>query len=284
MDENDDTAIKSAVRDRYAEHALEKTSCCSSSCCGGSSPAGLDASTAESGDYGAAELAAIPSDADLGLGCGNPLAFDSIREGETVVDLGSGGGIDCFIAARRTGPTGRVIGIDMTPEMVALARRNAAGGGYENVEFRLGEIEALPIADDTADLIISNCVINLVPDKHQAFAEAFRVARPGGRISVSDIVTSAPLPGVLRESVTAYVACLAGAATLDDYLAAVADAGFGDIEIVSDRQYAMDADEVAAWVSALAADLPAGIDTSEALAVGTLFHSVTVRAVKPAQS
>ena len=281
MDDTNATDIKTAVRDRYAEHARTKTSCCPSSCCGGAGSASPETMPIDTCGYGSADLAAVPEDADLGLGCGKPLAFDTIRQGETVVDLGSGGGIDCFIAARRTGPTGRVIGVDMTPEMVALARRNAARGGYDNVEFRLGEIEALPIADDTADLIISNCVVNLVPDKHRAFAEAFRVARPGGRISVSDIVTSAPLPDVFRESLGAYVACLAGAAPIDDYMAAIADAGFDEIEVVSDRQYAMDGDEVAAWLGALAEGPPSDVDRSEALAVGSLFHSVTVRAVKP---
>ena len=174
---NEQDTIKDAVRDRYAGHAVNKTSCC----CSGSSCCGPTTATAvPDGSYAPGDLSALPADADLGLGCGNPLAFESLAEGETLIDLGSGGGIDCFLAARKVGPTGRVIGIDMTPEMIALARRNAAQGGYTNVEFRLSEVESMSVPDDTADIVISTCVINLVPDKHAAFAEAFRVTRPAG--------------------------------------------------------------------------------------------------------
>jgi SAM-dependent methyltransferase len=286
MGPHDDTTIKDAVRDRYAGHAVTKTSCCpGSTCCGQASAlsATPGATAIAPGSYNADDLAAIPGDADLGLGCGNPLALESLAEGETVVDLGSGGGIDCFLAARKVGPTGRVIGVDMTPEMIALARRNAERGGYTNVEFRLGEIEALPLADDTADIVISNCVINLVPDKRRAFAEAFRVTKPGGRISVSDIVTSEPLPALARESVAAYVSCLGGASTLDDYLAAISEAGFTDIRVVSDVAYAMDDDEADALASSFGVNIPVGIDSDEARRVAKLFHSVTVQAVKPAE-
>jgi SAM-dependent methyltransferase len=276
MSAHDDITIKEAVRDRYAGHAVTKTSCCGeSSCCGGETTAVVP------GSYDPAELATLPGDADLGLGCGNPLALESLSEGETVVDLGSGGGIDCFIAARKVGPTGRVIGVDMTPEMIALARRNAERGGIANVEFRLGEIEALPLADGTADIVISNCVINLVPDKRRAFAETFRVLRPGGRISVSDIVTTEPLPELARESVAAYVACLGGASTLDDYLAAVSEAGFIDVRVASDAAYAIDDEEADALASSFGADLPADLGPDEARHIAKLFHSVTVQAVKP---
>ncbi len=279
MQEND--AIKDAVRDRYAGHAREKTSCCGpgSSCCGGSTAVGT---AVPDGAYDATDLGALPGDADLGLGCGNPLALESLAEGETVVDLGSGGGIDCFIAAKKVGPTGRVIGIDMTPEMVALARRNAARGGYENVKFRLSEVENMPLADDTADIVISNCVINLVPDKPRAFAEAFRVTKPGGRLSVSDIVTSGPLPGFARKSVAAYVACLGGASTLDDYLGAIRGAGYADVRVVSDVAYATDDDSADALASELGAGLPGDIAPDEVRRIAKLFHSVTVHAVKPA--
>jgi SAM-dependent methyltransferase len=280
MGTHNDTTIKEAVRDRYAGHAVTKTSCCGGgSCCGDSAATG--ATAVVPGSYDPAELDALPGDADLGLGCGNPLALESLAEGETVVDLGSGGGIDCFLAARRVGPTGRVIGVDMTPEMIALARSNAKRGGITNVEFRLGEIEALPVADGTADIVISNCVINLVPDKHRAFAETFRITRPGGRISVSDIVTTQPLPELARESVAAYVACLGGASTLEDYLGAIKEAGFADVRVVSDTAYAMDDDEADALASSFGADLPGTLDADEARRVAKLFHSVTVQAHRP---
>ncbi|MDO8846860.1 MAG: arsenite methyltransferase [Coriobacteriia bacterium] len=276
---NEQDTIKDAVRDRYAGHAVNKTSCCGSgsSCCGPTA-----ATAVPDGAYDLGDLSALPADADLGLGCGNPLAFESLAEGETVIDLGSGGGIDCFLAARKVGPTGRVIGIDMTPEMIALARRNAAQGGYTNVEFRLSEVESMSVPDDTADIVISNCVINLVPDKHAAFAEAFRVTKPGGRLSVSDIVTTEPLPELARESVAAYVACLGGASVLDDYLAAIRDAGYTDVRVTSDVAYAMDDEEADALASSFGIDVPAGLDEAEMRRVAKLFHSVTVQALKPA--
>jgi len=278
---HDDITIKEAVRDRYAGHAVTKTSCCGagSSCCGSSASAGT---AIPEGAYDAADLSALPADADLGLGCGNPLALESLAEGETIVDLGSGGGIDCFLAARKVGPAGRVIGVDMTPEMIALARRNAKRGGYDNVEFRLSEIEAIALPDDTADIVISNCVINLVPDKHAAFAEAFRITKPGGRLSVSDIVTSEPLPELARESVAAYVACLGGASVLDDYLGAIRDAGYTEVLVASDVAYAMEDEEADALTAAFGVDLPEGLSDDEVRRVAKLFHSVTVHARKPA--
>lgn len=230
--------IKQTVRDRYAGHAnatagaAADAGCCSgSSCCGGS--------TSESLGYSPEDLVLLPEGADLGLGCGNPHAMLDLKEGETVLDLGSGGGIDCFIAARRVGESGRVIGVDMTPEMLALARRNAASVGVDNVEFRLGEVEHLPVADGEVDVIISNCVINLVPDKHQAFREAHRVLKSGGRVSVSDIVTDGPVPDVVLESVDAYVACLSGASPIDEYLAAIEDAGFEEVTVAEQRGFAL---------------------------------------------
>ncbi|PKQ19394.1 MAG: arsenite S-adenosylmethyltransferase [Actinobacteria bacterium HGW-Actinobacteria-6] len=276
MNDHDPAAIKEAVRDRYAGHARTKTSCCAaSSCCGSTSTTSAEFLP----DYDAEELSAIPADADLGLGCGNPLALESVREGETVVDLGSGGGIDCFIAARKVGPTGRVIGIDMTPDMIALAQRNAARSGVTNVEFRLGEIEALPIDDGTADLVISNCVINLVPDKSRAFAEALRILKPGGRLSVSDIITTAPLPEAARRSVGAYVACLGGAMVLDEYLDAAREAGFTDVHVASASAYATDEQEAAELLAAF--DYGAGVSHEEALAAAQLFKSITVQALRP---
>jgi arsenite methyltransferase len=220
--------VKKAVRDNYGQIA-RKGSCGS---CGTATAKELQSQRL---GYEASALDAIPDEADLGLGCGNPTAFAGLQPGEVVLDLGSGGGIDCFLAASAVGPTGRAIGVDMTPEMVERARAAAARGGYENVEFRLGELENLPVADASVGVIISNCVINLVPDKRRAFAEAFRVLRPGGRMHVSDIVIDGDLPEDIRGSVAAYVGCVAGALTRTDYLAAIEAAGFTDIRVDSER-------------------------------------------------
>jgi SAM-dependent methyltransferase len=181
--------------------------------------------------YSAQELESVPEGANLGLGCGNPLALASIEAGDTVLDLGSGAGFDCFLAARRVGPDGRVIGVDMTPDMLDRARDNAEREGYANVEFRLGEIENLPVADSSVDLVISNCVINLSTRKERVFAEAFRTLKPGGRLMVSDIVLERELPSEIRVSLSAYTCCVAGAILKSDYLALVSDAGFADIEV-----------------------------------------------------
>jgi len=234
-----DTDIKKHVRDRYARAAKESSSCCgpvSSPCCGGKTEIGQDQASQMVG-YSAEELAAIPEDANLGLGCGNPTALAGLKPGQTVLDLGSGAGIDCFLAARRVGPTGRVIGVDMTPEMLDRARENARKNGSTNVEFRLGEIEHLPVADGTVDVIISNCVINLSTDKPRVFREAFRVLKPGGRVMVSDLALLKPLPGAIRASIDAYVACIAGALVKDDYLRAVREAGFEAVEVLSEKAF-----------------------------------------------
>ncbi|MCC7355261.1 MAG: arsenite methyltransferase [Anaerolineae bacterium] len=229
----DDRQIKEAVRETYGELARRfqdagaTAGCgCGSSGCGDSQAIGL---------YGLEEVAALPDTiASASLGCGNPLALASLKEGETVLDLGSGGGLDCFLAARRVGPTGRVIGLDMTPDMLALARGNAAHLGLSNVEFRQGEMEAIPLADATVDVIISNCVINLSPDKDAVFREAFRALRSGGRFSVSDIVTSRPLPEIVRQNLRAWSGCVGGALELTAYVEKMRAAGFERIEI--DRQ------------------------------------------------
>ncbi len=173
----------------------------------------------------------MPAGADLGLGCGNPQAIAALQPGETVLDLGSGAGFDCFLAVRQVGPSGLVIGVDMTAEMVTKARQNAEKAGYGNVEFRLGEIEHLPVADASVDVIISNCVINLSPDKFQVFREAFRVLRPGGRLAISDIVTTAPLPEEVRHDLALYAGCIAGAATIMEIEAMLREAGFKQIRI-----------------------------------------------------
>lgn len=181
--------------------------------------------------YSASELQAAPAGAEMGLGCGNPTALASIQPGETVLDLGSGGGFDCFLAAQRTGPAGRVIGVDMTPEMISKARASAVRNGYANVGFRLGEIENLPVADASVDLILSNCVINLSPDKPRVFAEAFRVLKPGGRLAVSDIVALRPIPGELKADFAAYTGCVAGAATVAEVEAMLRTVGFADVQV-----------------------------------------------------
>lgn len=184
--------------------------------------------------YSIEELKRVPAGAVMGLGCGNPLAFASLREGETVLDLGSGGGLDCFLAARRVGKKGKVIGVDMTLAMVDRARENARKGGYSNVEFRLGEIENLPVADGSVDVVMSNCVINLSPDKKKVFEEAFRVLKPGGRLAISDIVLLKELPPAIKRGVKAYVACVAGAMLKEDYLRTIEAAGFREVEVVEE--------------------------------------------------
>ncbi|HTM57886.1 MAG TPA: arsenite methyltransferase [Candidatus Udaeobacter sp.] len=224
--------VRTIVRDRYARIAEGEVS----GCCGGSG-CGADQVLVDVG-YTADQAAAIPEGANLGLGCGNPLAWAGLQPGEAVLDLGSGAGIDCFLAAREIGPRGRVIGVDMTPAMIDRARANAARGDYAQVEFRLGEIEHLPVADASVDVIVSNCVINLSPDKAQVFREARRALRPGGRLLVSDLVWLRPLPDAVRRSVDLLVGCVAGASLKQDYLALIREAGFRDIEVVHEGRYA----------------------------------------------
>lgn len=186
--------------------------------------------------YSLDDLHSVPEGANLGLGCGNPVALASLKEGEVVLDLGSGAGFDAFLSANRVGKTGRVIGVDMTPEMLETARENVKKGGYENVEFRQGEIENLPVEDNSVDVIISNCVINLSPDKPAVFKEALRVLKPGGRLMVSDIVLLKELPATLKESAEAYVSCVAGASMKDDYLKTIKEAGFKNIKTLNEAE------------------------------------------------
>lgn len=226
----DADTVREHVRAHYGEIAQQGSTCCSTapkqtSCCGGA-----DAQARTLG-YSAADLAAVPEGANLGLGCGNPVAIASLKPGQTVLDLGSGAGFDAFLAACAVGPTGHVIGVDMTPEMLAKARINAKKGDYVQVEFRLGEIEALPVADNTVDVIISNCVINLCPDKRPVYREAFRVLRPGGRIAVSDVVARAPLPEEVKRDLALHAGCLSGATVRTELEAILRDAGFTDIVI-----------------------------------------------------
>jgi arsenite methyltransferase len=231
-----DQELKNAVKESYSRVAKNASPCCSSSCCGSAKPQQISKKVG----YTDEQIEAVPEGSNLGLGCGNPIAFASLKEGEIVLDLGSGAGFDCFLASKIVGSRGKVIGVDMTEEMVARARANAFKGAYSNVEFRFGEIEALPIEDNSVDVIISNCVINLVPDKEKAFQEAFRVLRPGGRLMVSDIVLLKGLPNFVKQSIKAYVGCIAGALPKDKYLDAVRSAGFKDVSVVQESIFPLD--------------------------------------------
>lgn len=234
--------IHEAVRDRYADIARSAGGCCGdTACCG--APSGTEALQVEVLErkkghdeslklgYSEADLAAVPEGSNLGLGCGNPQAIADLKPGETVVDLGAGAGFDCFLAARVVGSEGLVIGVDMTPEMVSKARGNARKAGYENTDFRLGEIEHLPVPDQSADVIISNCVINLSPDKPSVYSEAFRVLRPGGRLAVSDVVATAELPDDWKDDMHLLCGCISGASDIKDVEGMLRDAGFVDIDI-----------------------------------------------------
>ncbi|VVB68483.1 Putative arsenite methyltransferase [uncultured archaeon] len=233
-----DSELKVLVRKEYGDIARQGGSCCPSkgSCC---TSASSEAVSRKIG-YSEEDLMAVPSGSNLGLGCGNPIALASIKEGEIVLDLGSGAGFDSFLASRKVGALGKVIGVDMTPEMVERARLNAARGDYSNVEFRLGELERLPVADSSVDVAISNCVINLVPDKMKVFAEAFRVLKPGGRLMVSDIVLLKNLPDFVKQSAEAYVGCLSGAVEKERYLEIIRSSGFEDVEIIEESTLSLD--------------------------------------------
>ncbi len=237
--------IKRTVREAYGKIARSETSGClpgsDTSCCDTRTFASDEVSSLIG--YSSEEMASVPEGSNLGLGCGNPVAIASIKEGETVVDLGSGGGFDCFLAAAHVGDTGRVIGVDMTPDMISKARANAERAEVGNVEFRLGEIEHLPVADGTADIIISNCVINLSPDKGVVYREAFRVLKPGGRLSISDILATEPLPEEVRENLALVSACIGGAATIEETKQALREEGFINVSIRNqtvDREAVMD--------------------------------------------
>ena len=251
--------IRQQVRDAYGAVARQD----GGGCCG-TQPAAIAGARL---GYAPEELAAAPEGANLGLGCGNPQAIASLRPGETVLDLGSGAGFDCFLAARSVGETGRVIGVDMTPDMLAKARANAEKGGYGNVEFRLGEIEALPVADSSVDVILSHCVINLSPDKARVFREAFRVLRPGGRLAISDVVACAALPEELRRDTHLLSCCIGGASPVDEIEAALQAAGFTDIRIVPK-------DESRAFIR----------DWAPGLGVEDYVVSASIEAVKPGET
>ncbi|MEO0273442.1 MAG: arsenite methyltransferase [candidate division WOR-3 bacterium] len=228
--------IKKIVRKGYAKIAQQESSCCTpmQSCCGS---VDIAQHISKKIGYTEEELRTVPEGANLGLGCGNPIALASLKEGEVVLDLGSGAGFDCFLAAKKVGKKGKVIGVDMTPEMIEKARENANKGGYKNVEFRLGEIENLPVADNFVDVVISNCVINLSPDKSRVFAEAFRVLKPSGRLIISDIVLQRRLPGFIKKSIEAYIGCLSGAIMKDEYIRIIKEAGFQNVRIIDETHF-----------------------------------------------
>ncbi len=227
--------LRGQVREDYTKvaRASDAGSCCGveSSCCGVSDDTAINTLISTRLGYSEQELAAVPAGADMGLGCGNPRAIASLKPGEVVVDLGSGGGFDCFLAAVEVGGNGRVIGVDMTPDMLSKARVSAVRGKYSNVEFRLGEIEHLPLADDSADVIISNCVINLSPDKAQVFRDALRVLKPGGRLAVSDVVATVELPEEMRNDPQLVSGCMGGALLVEEMEAMMQEAGFDEIRI-----------------------------------------------------
>jgi len=269
--------IKRYVKEGYAKIAQQGGSCCpTSSCCGSTS---LAQNIGKAVGYTEEEMDVVPEGANLGLGCGNPVAIVSLKEGETVLDLGAGAGFDAFLAAAKVGKSGKVIGVDMTPEMVKRARENAVKGHYNNVEFRQGEIEHLPVESSTVDAVISNCAINLSPNKQSVFKEAFRVLKSGGRLMVSDLVLVKDLPDAIKESIEAYVGCLAGAVKKEDYLAFIKDAGFKDIKVVDQTNYPIEAMANDATAQAVMKNFSAkDIDLTD---IENSVASVKIYAVKP---
>lgn len=274
----DDQKVKKAVREGYAKIAKRGSSCCAStsSCC---ESADLAQDISKKIGYTEDELEVVPEGANLGLGCGNPVALASLTEGETVLDLGSGAGFDCFLAANKVGENGKVIGVDMTPEMIGKARENASKDDYKNVEFRLGEIENLPVADNFVDIVISNCVINLSPNKERTFSEAFRVLKPGGRLMVSDIVLTKELPDFIRNSVKAYVGCISGAIMRDEYIATIKSTGFQEVKIIDETSFSIDCMANDPTVVAIAKD--SGIQPDQVKEATGSVSSIRVSAVKP---
>ncbi len=274
----EDGKIKKVVREGYAKIAKQSRSCCApvNSCCGSTD---LAQNISKSIGYTEEELKAVPEGANLGLGCGNPVALASLREGETVLDLGSGAGFDCFLAASKVGENGRVIGVDMTPEMIEKARENTSKGNYGNVEFRLGEIENLPVADNSVDIVISNCVINLAPDKRRVFAEAFRVLKPGGRLMISDIVLLKELPDFIKKSVEAYIGCLSGAIMRDEYMGTIKAAGFQEVSIMDETSFPIEGIANDPTAKAIIENLEIPLEKMKEVAGSVI--SIKVNGIKP---
>ncbi len=273
--------IRKVVREGYGKIAKQDSPCCvpAKSCCGSTNSA---QDISRKIGYSEEELKAVPEGANLGLGCGNPIALASLKEGDVVLDLGSGAGFDCFLAASQVGKTGKVIGVDMTAEMLDRARENARKGSYDNVEFRLGEIENLPVGDRQVDVIISNCVINLSPNKKRVFQEAFRVLRPGGSLMVSDIVLLKELPAEIRNSVSAYVGCVAGAATRKEYLEAIQAAGFEESKVLGEAVFSAELLANDPTAREIAKNLKLSRERAEDVASSVV--SIKVSAIKPSVS
>ena len=274
----EDGKIKKVVREGYAKIAKQSSPCCApvNSCCGSTD---LAQNISKSIGYTEEELKAVPEGANLGLGCGNPVALASLREGEAVLDLGSGAGFDCFLAAGKVGENGRVIGVDMTSEMLEKARENARKGNYANVEFRLGEIENLPVADNSVDVVISNCVINLAPDKRRVYEEAFRVLKPGGRLMISDMVLLKELPDFIKNSIEAYIGCLSGAMMRGEYIRAIKAAGFQEVSIIDEASFPIECIANDPTAKAIIENLE--ISPEEVKEVASSVISINVYGVKP---
>ena len=269
--------IKTIVKEGYAKIARKSSSCCDPavSCC--RTTDSLKSMSRKMG-YTEGDLTSVPTGSNLGLGCGNPVALASLQEGEAVLDLGSGAGVDVFLAANRVGRNGKVIGVDMTPEMIQAAKANAAKGNYQNVEFRLGEIENVPVESDSINVVISNCVINLSPDKKKVFQEAYRTLKAGGRLMVSDIVLLAELPDVVKSTVEAYIGCLGGAVMKNDYIEAIQAAGFQEVKILDEARFPVDlmANDPTAQAIMNEVDIP----KAELVKIAASVASIKVQGVK----
>ncbi|MEI8003063.1 MAG: arsenite methyltransferase [Methanothrix sp.] len=269
--------IKRAVKEGYARIAKQATSYYSSgSCCG---CADISEEISKRMGYSEEEISAAPPESNLGLGCGNPVALASLRVGETVLDMGAGAGFDCFLASTRVGTSGKIIGVDITSEMVEKARTNARKGGYANIDFRQGDLENMPVADSYMDVVISNCVINLIPNKNMVFREAFRVLKPGGRLAVSDVVLTKELPEFVKRSSKAYIGCLAGAIMKDEYLQIIRSVGFSEVIVVAESSFPVESLLCETSGSSLI-ELPR-ISAEQQKEVADSVLSIKVSAVKP---
>jgi SAM-dependent methyltransferase len=280
MDQKDIKDIKEIVKEGYAKIAKQSGTCCgpSSSCC---PSADLVPDISRKIGYSEAEIQGAPEGANLGLGCGNPVALASLQEGETVLDLGSGAGFDCFLAASKVGRKGKVIGVDMTPEMINKAWKNSQESNYENVEFRLGDIEKLPVGDSSVDIVMSNCVINLSPDKGKVFKETFRVLKPGGRLMISDIVLLEDLPKFIKERIEAYIGCVSGAIMKDEYLRKIKAAGFQDVRVIDESLFPIEFMANDPTTKGIIDSL--GMTLDQAKGVANSVASIKVSGIKPAE-